>query len=80
MQSISLLLISIIFCQDFELEKDRAEILNLSSEINWFFFFLFIVGYVEDHKSGLSLRLPGGLLWSVFVEVCYQASLHKIQV
>ena len=55
--------------QDFENENDKREFQKLYSDINWFFFSLFIVGYVEDFSSGLSFRLPGGLQWSVFVEV-----------
>lgn len=43
----------------------------LFSEIHWFFFFLFVVGYIEDQSTGLSFRLPGGLQWSVYVEVCF---------
>ena len=55
--------------QNFENEDDKRECQKLYSDISWFFFFLFILGYVEDFSSGLSFRLPGGLQWSVFVEV-----------
>ena len=37
--------------------------------INWFFFDLLILGYVEDPLTGQSFRFPGGLEWSVYVEV-----------
>ena len=56
--------------QDFEDEDDKAQFGKLSSQISWFFFSLLIVGYVEEYCSGLSYRLPGGLMWSIFVEVC----------
>ena len=37
--------------------------------ISWFFFDFLILGYVEDPLTGHSFRLPGGLEWSVYVEV-----------
>ena len=37
--------------------------------INWFFFDFLILGYVEDPLTGHSFRFPGGLEWSVYVEV-----------
>ena len=37
--------------------------------INWFFFDLLILGYMEDPRTGHSFRFPGGLEWSVYVEV-----------
>lgn len=37
--------------------------------VNWFFFDLLILGYVEDPTSGESFRLPGGLSWGIFIEV-----------
>jgi len=36
----------------------------------WFFFKLLVFGYVEDLKTGIAFRLPGGLSWKIFVEVC----------
>ena len=56
--------------QESESEGDKKHFKQLSSEISWFFFCLFVVEYVEDASSGLSFRLPKGLLWSVYVEVC----------
>ena len=37
--------------------------------INWFFFDFLILGYVEDPLTGNSFRFPGGLEWSIYVEV-----------
>ena len=39
--------------------------------ISWFFFDLLFLGYVEDSHSGESFHLPGGLSWSIYVEVNY---------
>ena len=39
--------------------------------IGWFFFDLLILGYVEDPATGKSFRIPGGLEWAIYVEVCY---------
>ena len=38
--------------------------------IGWFFFDLLMLGYVEDSDTGLSFRIPGGLSWAIYVEVC----------
>jgi len=38
--------------------------------ISWFFFDLLFLGYVEDSHSGESFQLPGGLSWSIYIEVC----------
>ena len=37
--------------------------------IGWFFFDLFLLGYVEDPVTGLSFSIPGGMGWMVYVEV-----------
>lgn len=50
-------------------EEENRQFWILFSEIHWFFFFLFVVGYIEDQSTGLSFRLPGGLQWSIYVEV-----------
>ena len=42
---------------------------TLMETINWFFFDLLFLGYVEDSHSGESFHLPGGLSWSIYVEV-----------
>ena len=47
--------------------------------INWFFFDLLILGYVEDCKSGLSFRMPRGLTWLVYIEVPFCGSLEESQ-
>lgn len=37
--------------------------------IGWFFFDLFILGYVEDPLTGWSFRFPGGMQFAIYVEV-----------
>lgn len=35
----------------------------------WFFFKLLMFEYIEDPKTGMAFRLPGGHCWKIFVEV-----------
>ena len=49
--------------------EEKVQYNQLMDVVNWFFFDLLILGYVEDPTSGESFRLPGGLAWAVFVEV-----------
>lgn len=37
--------------------------------MGWFFFDLFLLGYVEDPVTGYSFRFPGGMKWAIYVEV-----------
>lgn len=37
--------------------------------IGWFFFDLILLGYVEDPVTGLSVSIPGGMDWRIYVEV-----------
>ena len=37
--------------------------------VGWFFFDLFILGYVEDPLTGWSFRFPGGMQLAVYIEV-----------
>ena len=50
-------------------EKERERYHQLMEVIGWFFFDLFILGYVEDPNTGKSFRMPGGLKWAVYIEV-----------
>ena len=50
-------------------ENERSYYFHLIESINWFFFDLFILGYVEDPVTGLSFRFPGGLKIAIYVEV-----------
>ena len=50
-------------------ENEKTQYNKLMEVVNWFFFDLLVLGYVEDTTSGESFRLPGGLAWAVFVEV-----------
>ena len=50
-------------------EKERVCYKELMANIGWFFFDLFLLGYVEDHVSGESFRMPGGLQLCIYVEV-----------
>ena len=44
--------------------------------IGWFFFDLFVLGYVEDQESGLSFCFPGDLAWAIYVEVTHTKFLY----
>ena len=46
--------------------------------IGWFFFELFILGYVEDPDTGNSFRIPGGLKWAVYIEVSSSIIMSNI--
>ena len=50
-------------------KEDRKNYDTLIDTISWFFFDLLFLGYVEDSHSGESFQLPGGLSWSIYVEV-----------
>ena len=50
-------------------DEDRRKYEQLIQTIGWFFFDLFILGYVEDPVTGNSFRFPGGMQWEVYVEV-----------
>jgi len=34
---------------------------KLTESVEWFFFNLFILGYIEDQDAGISFQFPGGL-------------------
>ncbi len=50
-------------------DSERSRYRELMGVIGWFFFDLFVLGYVEDADSGLSFRMPGQLMWAVYIEV-----------
>jgi len=50
-------------------KEDKKSYDTLMETISWFFFDLLFLGYVEDSHSGESFQLPGGLSWSIYVEV-----------
>lgn len=37
--------------------------------INWFFFDLLFLGYIEDPVTGASFSIPTGLEWILYIEV-----------
>lgn len=49
--------------------KTDSSYYQLMKSVSWFFFDLFLLGYVEDQSTGLSFRLPGGLEWAIYIEV-----------
>ena len=55
--------------QDSAESDERSHYTEFVQMIGWFFFNLFLLGYVEDPNTGLSFRLPGGLQWEVYIEV-----------
>ena len=44
--------------------------MELWDSLNWFFFHLLVVGYVEDEKTGRSFALLRGISWKIYIEVC----------
>ena len=59
---------------------DKAEVYafqQLLQTIDWFFFDLFLLGYVEDPATGQSFRFPGGMAWAVYIEVCIHIHVHS---
>lgn len=50
-------------------EQEQMSYRQLMEVIGWFFFDLFILGYVEDPDTGESFRLPGGLSMNIYIEV-----------
>ena len=50
-------------------ESEDHNYKELMKIIGWFFFDLFLLGYVEDPVTGLSFSIPGGMGWMVYVEV-----------
>jgi len=52
--------------------QDSTEQMNYKKLMNtlaWFFFKLLVFEYVEDLKTGMTFRLPGGQKWKIFIEV-----------
>ena len=64
-----LLLLVLYVVQDSVHKEDKKSYDALMETISWFFFDLLFLGYVEDSHSGESFQLPGGLSWSIYVEV-----------
>ena len=50
-------------------EGERQAYAQLVELVGWFFFNLFLLGYVEDPVTGHSFQFPGGMAWAVYVEV-----------
>lgn len=50
-------------------EAERLHYEQLLETVGWFFFDLFILGYVEDPVTGHSFQFPGGMAWAIYVEV-----------
>lgn len=41
--------------------KEQEQYVKLTESVEWFFFNLFILGYIEDQDAGVSFQFPGGL-------------------
>lgn len=52
----------------------------LLNSVGWFFFDLFILGYVEDPATGQSFRFPAGMKWTVYIEVSFKFVLFTVDV
>lgn len=50
-------------------DQERQRYNQLIETVGWFFFDLFILGYVEDPVTGYSFRFPGGMKWAIYIEV-----------
>ena len=55
-----------IFQQNSEEQMKYKKLMNT---LAWFFFKLLVFEYVEDPRTGMAFRLPGGHHWKIFVEV-----------
>ena len=55
--------------QDNTDESEREQYSKMIQTVGWFFFDLFILGYVEDPLTGWSFRFPGGMQLAVYIEV-----------
>ena len=67
MIALSLLTVTVPQASVDEMERKHYE--QLIETIGWFFFDLFILGYVEDPVTGYSFRFPGGMGWTIYIEV-----------
>ena len=54
------------------------EVSTLIDVIGWFFFDFIILGYVEDHTSGLSFSIPHSTTWRLFIEVSNILKINTI--
>lgn len=50
-------------------DQERERYNQLIETVSWFFFDLFLLGYVEDPVTGYSFRFPGGMKWAIYIEV-----------
>ena len=70
-------LILLFLCiKDSAIEREKLHYREFMENIGWFFFDLLVLGYVEDHRTGLSFRLPGGLDWAIYIEVMHNLYLR----
>ncbi len=58
-----------ILCLQESDEEDESGYRELIEQVGWFFFDLFVLGYVEDPATGKSFQFPLGLKWKIYVEV-----------
>ena len=56
--------------------QERDNYNQLIETVAWFFFDLFILGYVEDPITGYSFRFPGGMKWAIYIEVSGRGQDH----
>ena len=62
-------MIAILWLQESVDESEDQNYKELMKVIGWFLFDLFLLGYVEDPVTGLSVSIPGGMGWRIYVEV-----------
>ena len=49
-------------------EGEQKEYASRIDILNWFFFELLLIGYVEDSDTGLCFHFPEDLKWTVYIE------------
>ena len=65
-----IVIVLVSFCvQESVDESETQNYKELMKVIGWFFFDLFLLSYVEDPVTGLSVSIPGRMDWKIYVEV-----------
>ena len=60
--------------------EEESKYTKLMNTLAWFFFKLFVFGYVEDLETGMAFRFPGGFTWRIFIEVHTYIFAFQVEV